>query len=156
MTTEQKTKIGKELIEVLGIKKNKYEGNFYDTCWGTKTPFGIYEVVKRIMNGNYWETTSETTKVRTLTLKQLEEMKSLTVFAKGETVDSPDGINMTNSGKPLRWIAVRGHISDWAIYCSWSDKSWEWIKSYGAKIASEISIKRLVPCEDDAFQMYCH
>ncbi|MBC8527300.1 MAG: hypothetical protein H8D22_10710 [Candidatus Cloacimonetes bacterium] len=93
-------------------------------------------------------------RIKMLTLKQLEEMEPRTIFVKGETVDSPDGINLTNSGKPLRWIAIRGHISDWVIYCHWADKSWEWIRSYGIRVTSEIGIKKLVPCEDDAFQKY--
>ena len=34
-----------------------------------------------------------------LTLQKLKEMKPHTIFLKGEIVDSPDGINMENTGR---------------------------------------------------------
>ncbi len=37
-----------------------------------------------------------------LTLKKLKEIKSGTIFAKGEIVDSPYGINMANTGALLK------------------------------------------------------
>lgn len=89
-----------------------------------------------------------------LTIKQLKEMKPNTIFAKGEIVDSPDGININNSGKQLRWVAVRGGIHDWAIYCHLAEKEYEWIKDWGDKVHSEQNIKKLVPCDDEAFKMY--
>ena len=50
MTDEQKTNIGKELIKVLCIRKmrNLMVG-LYITSEGLKTPRGIYETVKKIM-----------------------------------------------------------------------------------------------------------
>lgn len=89
-----------------------------------------------------------------LTLEQLKRVEPHTILAKGEIVDSPDGINMTNSGKLLRWIAVRGIIHDWAIYCHWADRSYEWIMRSGDKVYSKGNIKRVVPCTDEAFEMY--
>jgi len=89
-----------------------------------------------------------------LILKQLKEMKPSTIFLKGEIIDSPDGINMENSGNQLKWVACRGGIHDWAIYCDSCDKTWEEIKSYGNKVTGEENIKRLVPCDDEAFKMY--
>ena len=90
-----------------------------------------------------------------LTIKKLKEMKPSTIFAKGTTVDSPDGINMMNSGKQLWWVAVRGGIHDWAIYCSVNPDP-EWIKQMGDKVHSEESIKKLVQCDDKSFRMYRH
>lgn len=89
-----------------------------------------------------------------LTLKQLKEMKPETIFDRGVSEDSPDGINMTNSGRPLRWVAVRGGIHDWAIYCHWATSDWNYIRRCGDKVTGETNIKKLVPCKDDAFQMY--
>ena len=66
--------------------------------------------------------------MKILTLQDLKNMKPNTIFARGESIDSPEGINMTNSGKILRWLAVRGGIHDWAIYCHFADKSYEWIR----------------------------
>ena len=88
-----------------------------------------------------------------LTLKQLKKMQP-GIFASGTVSDNPTGINITNSGKLLRWVAVRGQIHDWAIYCYWADASEEYVKDHGDKVYSEKNIKKLVPCSDKAFEMY--
>jgi hypothetical protein len=46
-----------------------------------------------------------------LTLQALKDMKP-GIFTSGTTTDNPDGVNMTNSGQALRWVAVRGGIHD--------------------------------------------
>ena len=56
----------------------------------------------------------------------------------------------------IRWIAVRGQIHDWKIYCLWADQDWEEIKRVGDKIHDDETIRRLVPCDDEAFKMYRH
>jgi len=89
-----------------------------------------------------------------LTLRDLKDMPSNLIFRSGVAVDGPLGINMTRSYKMLRWVAVRGDIWDWAIYCHWSDKSTEWIRDYGDKVTDNKTIKALVPCDDEAFKMY--
>lgn len=89
-----------------------------------------------------------------LTLKDLKAMQSNLIFATGVVENSPLGIFMSRSGGMLRWVAVRGGIWDWAIYCHWEDKSKEWIRDYGDKVHDEVIIKTLVPCTDEAFKMY--
>lgn len=89
-----------------------------------------------------------------LTLKDLKAMQPGTIFATGLTTDDEKGINMSRSGKALRWVAVRGGIWDWAIYTHFADKNEEWIKSRGDKVTFEKHIKKLVPCDDEAFKMY--
>lgn len=89
-----------------------------------------------------------------LTLKQLKEMKLGCIFATGEIVDSPDGISFENTGFLLRWVAVRGDIHDWAIYCHWLGVDDEYIHRNGQKVCEEKKIKKLVPCDDEAFKMY--
>ena len=89
-----------------------------------------------------------------LTLKDLKEMEPDTIFANGETVDSPEGINMDNTGQELRWVAVRGGIHDWAIYCDLIYRSGMDVKNMGNKVTIEANIKKLVPCDDEAFKMY--
>ncbi len=49
-------------------------------------------------------------------LQDLIETEPDSIFARGLTKDNAAGINLTNSGKTLRWVAVRGGIHDWAIY----------------------------------------
>jgi len=91
-----------------------------------------------------------------LTLKKLKAMKPHEVIASGTVSDNPTGINMTNSGKLLKWVAVRGVIYDWAIYCLWADYSEDYIKRRGDKVHMEEHIKKLVPCSKLAFEMYRH
>jgi len=92
-----------------------------------------------------------------LTLQQLkEEIEPEVIFASGTAIDKEDELFMANTGKELRWVAVRGGIEDWAIYCDFSYKNNEWIKQWGDKIHSEKHIRLLVPCDDEAFALYRH
>lgn len=78
-------------------------------------------------------------------------------FARGITVDSPEGCNMNNSGKPLMWVAVRGQIHDWAIYVDNFEHpsvSYELIARLGSKVSSKENIRKLVKCTDEAFNLY--
>lgn len=89
-----------------------------------------------------------------LTLQKLKDMEPGEVIAKGETINSPEGVNMTNDGTSLRWIACRGDYHDWAIYIHHAWQDWEWIKAHGDKVCGVDHIKKLVPCDDEAYAMY--
>ena len=97
-----------------------------------------------------------------LTLQKLKEMKSNTIFAKGEIVDSPEGCNVANTKKIMPWVAVRGGIHDWYIAVqnpySIGNEIWDWdkIKDWGDKIHDEENIKKLVLCNNESFEMYNH
>ena len=94
-------------------------------------------------------------KEKILTKDKLEKTTYGIIFMEGLTVDSPDGINMTNSGKALRWIAKRGYGKyDWAIYIYWAEYDAEYIALNGDKVLSESNIKKLVKCTDKAFSLY--
>lgn len=63
----------------------------------------------------------------------------------------------------IRWVAVRGEYHDWTIYylpqsemmyCLQPKNAIEQIKTNGDKIFTESIIKRLVPCDVEAFGMY--
>jgi hypothetical protein len=56
--------------------------------------------------------------------------------------------------KPVRWVAVRGRIHDWAIYYDKEENSFEWIRNHGNKCFTETVIRELVPCDDAAMRMY--
>ena len=88
-----------------------------------------------------------------LTLEKLKEM-SPGIFAEGVSTDSPEGIHMTGSGQQLRWVAVRGGIHDWAIYCHHAEHDAEWIKGQGDKTHNLETVKKLVPCNEEALEMY--
>ena len=81
-------------------------------------------------------------------------MEPETIFLSGMSIDSPDGINMDRSGEMLHWVVIRGWIYDWAVYCGLRDWSKALVASNGNKVHNEQTIKRLVPCDDEAFKMY--
>lgn len=89
-----------------------------------------------------------------LTLEELKKMNPSTIFATGTMIDNKDGLFMVGTNKLLRWVAVRGGIYDWTIYCHFAEHNVEWIRNYGDKVTMERHIKKLVPCEDSAFKMY--
>lgn len=76
-----------------------------------------------------------------LTLEKLKEMAPNTCIRKIETNN-------------LRYIAMRGSIHDWAIYYGPITWDYDTIKSNGDKLRSELTIKDLVPCNDEAFAIY--
>ena len=91
-----------------------------------------------------------------LTVEMLKAMPAGTIFASGLTTDNADGLNMNNSGKFVKWVACRGGIHDWAIYCCLGVESNQYIKDFGDKVHSERHIKNLVLCDKEAFKMYRH
>ena len=90
-----------------------------------------------------------------LTTKMLDEMPR-GVFVHGEMVDSPLGLHMMGSGRQLRWVATRGNVPDWAIYCHWADEDppLGMIAAEGQKVCSMEHVKRLVSCDEGALARY--
>lgn len=88
-----------------------------------------------------------------LTLEMLKIMPP-GIFAKGEIEDSPEGVNIINSNRKLRWVAVIGGAYDWTIYCDFAINSYEYVKDHGNKIFTEKNIKKLVECDDESFKKY--
>ena len=85
-----------------------------------------------------------------LTLDILKTFKPNEIISTGCIVDSPLGINMTNSGKQLRWVAIKGEgYDDWAIYCHWDYHDIEWIKERGDKVANVNNIQRCIECTEE-------
>ncbi len=94
-----------------------------------------------------------------LTIEKLKAMTPGEVFAKGNVIDSPEGINVAGTGKEIKWVAVRGGIHDWAIYTDnpyMPQPDFKGVKQLGDKLHSEENIKKLVPCDSEAFKMYRH
>lgn len=89
-----------------------------------------------------------------LTIEQLEAMPEDTIFATGTANDDPDGLFMANTNRSLRWVAVRGGIADWAVYCHFADRDAAWIARHGDKVRMEHHIRQCVPCTDAAFAQY--
>ena len=90
-----------------------------------------------------------------LTLEKLEAIEPGTMFATGFAMDNSDGLNMAATGKKLKWCAVKGHgHHDWAIYCHFAQMDDDYVRRSGDKVNSEINIRRLVPCDDEALALY--
>lgn len=89
-----------------------------------------------------------------LTRKILEDMPSHTMFATGTALDTEGGLFMANTGKLLRWVAVRGEIQDWAVYAHFAHNDEQWVRSYGDKVGMEKHIKMCVPCDEEAYALY--
>jgi len=91
-----------------------------------------------------------------LTLQQLKDMAPGTIFLKGLFRDCPEEINIAYTGQLVKWVAVVGQAHDWAIYCQSADWSDEEIRRIGDKIQHEENIRKLVPCDDEAYSVYRH
>ena len=88
-----------------------------------------------------------------LTLKKLKAMKPGTIF---EFKPGDNGV------RTFMLVAKQGSIHDWAIYTSlnaipmvhfWAGDK-QGIADYGQKLTDEDLIRKLVPCDDEAFKMY--
>jgi len=89
-----------------------------------------------------------------LTLEKFLELEDGLEFARGTVSDNSSGINMTNSDKLLKWIAIKGYAEDWCIYAHFADNDFEFIKRSGDKVGSEEHIQRVIPCTDDVIARY--
>lgn len=111
-----------------------------------------------------------------LTIKELKGMEPDKIFASGITLiehpwfnDAKKTIEKDGKSTLVKWIAIRGGIHDWAIYHSLDANlekadyldgkehlkaSKEMIASCGAKLHNGDKIKKLVPCDEEAFGMY--
>ena len=85
----------------------------------------------------------------------LMKMPSGTKFATGTMVDNPEGLHLANTGKMLRWVAIRGHGHyDWAIYAHLEENDIDWIARHGDKVGHAENIKKLINCDDEAMSLY--
>jgi len=83
-----------------------------------------------------------------LTIEDLKEMEPGTIIATGVTE------NDYLYHKPVRWVAKRGRVHDWAIYYDKEEKNQFEVENWGNKCFTEAVIKELVPCDDAAMRMY--
>ncbi len=83
-----------------------------------------------------------------MTLEELKSMPPHTVFATGVTSDD------RLFREPVRWIAKRGYIHDWAIYYDREERTLDEVASRGSKVYSPGVIKDLVSCDEEMMKMY--
>ena len=90
-----------------------------------------------------------------LTEEKLKSMEGGEIIDTGVTIDNYTGINMSNSDKVLRWVAVRGRgYWDWAIYIQLDTWSVDAVVNHGDKVNTKEYIQRLVPCDEEALKLY--
>lgn len=116
-----------------------------------------------------------------LTVADLKKMKPETIFAKGwGYIEHPwfndakpvsEGGNLEPDGRSVKvkWVAFRGGIADWKIYHSLDanlerglylgsndhlNASWNTILLHGAGLHKREEIRKLVPCTDEALELY--
>lgn len=89
-----------------------------------------------------------------LSMKKFNDIPAGKRFAQGEQIDDPAGLHVMNSGKPIRWVAVKGYANDWCIYCHWATVSFDYVESNGDKVTLEHNIQKVVPCTQEVFARY--
>ena len=83
-----------------------------------------------------------------LTLQKLKDMEPFAIIATGITT------NPILHNEPVRWVAKRGEIYDWALYYHYDFNTVQYVMEYGDKCFTKSVIKELVPCDEEAFNMY--
>lgn len=94
-----------------------------------------------------------------LTKTKLLKMNRGDIFASGFTVNSPEGVYMSDNflGAKLKWVAVKGFGNDWAIYVSMNTlESDEITAKRGDKVHDKDNIRKLVKCTDEVLKLYRH
>lgn len=116
--------------------------------------------------------------INMLTVEKLKAMKDGEIFVKGELYDhyedhpSLPSCDLATTGETVRWVAVRWKwYHDWAVYAQnpyyinstdpevlvigYSGvRDWDKIADIGDKIGRLDHVEKLVPCDDDALQLY--
>ncbi len=91
-----------------------------------------------------------------LTIEQFRKIPNGTVFAKGQTENSPEGVFMSdkNIGKQMLWAAKKGYDDDWVVYIFWAEMGIDFVLSNGDKVFDPANIQKLVPCEQALLKIY--
>ena len=91
---------------------------------------------------------------RMLEIKSFSNIDSGKVFARGEIIDSPDGLYIDGGNKMLKWVAVKGYADDWCIYAHLAENTFDFVERSGNKITIESNIQKVVPCSEEVFNQY--
>ena len=77
-----------------------------------------------------------------------------TIISKGFTTDSDDGIHIDGTKQKLKWIAKKGAVNDWSIYCHSAKLPDIEILKNGFKVRHPDEIQKLLPCTKDVLTRY--
>lgn len=89
-----------------------------------------------------------------LTEAKFDEIPAGERFAQGVEIDDPAGLHIANTGKELKWVAVKGYANDWCIYCHFASESFDSVEMNGDKVILEHNIQRVVPCTKGVYAKY--
>jgi len=84
-----------------------------------------------------------------LTLNILDNAQPGIILATGVTIDNPDGLHISGSGKELRWVLKLGGINDWCIYTHWATNSIEYVRDHGDKVTQKSNILNIIDIDDE-------
>lgn len=105
-----------------------------------------------------------------LTVEKLKAMLPWEIFASGEWIDDWKIFNIRWEWKKIQWVAVRWQwYHDWTIYCHliyeedtddilqmYYSRPWDnmQIAIHWDKLTNANTIRTIVPCDDEAFNLY--
>lgn len=91
-----------------------------------------------------------------ITLEEFKQIPAGSILAKGELENSPRGIYMTDTrvGDMLKWVAKKGQVDDWAVYCHWSESGYDFVLTNGDKIFDKANIMKCLQVDDEVMKLY--
>jgi hypothetical protein len=91
-----------------------------------------------------------------LTLEDFNKIPDGTIFATGILPNSPEGLYMINTrvGDNLLWLAKKGYGHDFAIYCHWQEKGFDFVEKEGDKLTTIDNIQKCVECSEEVLKLY--
>ena len=87
-------------------------------------------------------------------MADFEKIPANGIIRKGMTTNSPQGLYMTDGGGLLKWVAKKGMANDWAMYCEYMDKDYDYVLKHGQKVYDKNNIMNVFPVEEDVFKLY--
>lgn len=88
-----------------------------------------------------------------LTYDEFVALPAFELFAHGMTNDKPGGLNIMGTGKSICWVAVKGKINDWAMYCGWSNNI-EHLMQFGDKVLDKTNITNVLKVDEQVLNCY--
>ena len=90
-----------------------------------------------------------------LTAEVFDQIEPGAVFASGLAVDSPQSMNLSRSGRPLRFVATKGFANDWALYAHFADHSEDYVRDHGDKVFGRANVEAaLGKLPDEVWERY--
>lgn len=83
-----------------------------------------------------------------LTMNILNNVEKGIILATGLAKDNSSGLNMSNSGKLLRWVLKLGTIGDWCIYTHYKEYNVHTVAQTGDKVFGKENILNVIKIDD--------